>query len=663
MLEKIMHRKEDQKSQLKPANLQELRNYLIALGLICQGFAWELGLMPIVFIALWVLALRLRRAERFITERTESAIFIIFLIASTRLPPSFGHVWFLSLGNTLAVIQLIRAMWPLKYREKVLSSAIAITHIAIGSQAVYDYRFAVILIIAIILIPGTLMELEMNRFGRASLKGRELLNWRMTFAIFTITVLFFISFPRFQLIPVSTRLGLRAGFFNPELDNTRGAAGNGERLIFRVEGETVGYLRSFALDIYNKNKWVAGRAILSPKRRPFSNDLTGTLYRHITIISPSVLGFVLPVDGYITHLAANNLRRPYVAEHGGVVIPFSFRRPFRYEYWTLPGHVKEELSPQQRQRYLKIPDLNPSTLQWLGQLLEGVHTPESQAEILVNHFHTNFTYRLGAPDLNRLSPLEEFLFEKREGHCERFASALAILLRASGIPSRVVLGYLPVERNPIGGFYNVRERHAHAWTEGWFPQKGWVALDATPFGSGIGFESRGISHSIYEWIEYVWYSKILDFGKIQQLRILSGICLIIRGFIDLILKNLNWVINSLGILLLLTISTYCIYLWQRGKIFHLKRKKALQGAHHFYGQMLSALGKKGFIHMPNQTPNEYLHYIENSGHPLIQDIRLITMYFCRVHYGNSNLSDSQRLELESALRKIRGDSVHNRLSD
>ena len=88
-----------------------------------------------------------------------------------------------------------------------------------------------------------------------------------------------------------------------------------------------------------------------------------------------------------------------------------------------------------------------------------------------------FQYTLTPPALGA-QPVDEFLFETREGFCEHYASALTVLLRAAGLPARVVMGYQGGELNALGGYYIVRQSDAHAWTEVWLEDEGWVRVDA-----------------------------------------------------------------------------------------------------------------------------------------------------------------------------------------
>lgn len=89
-----------------------------------------------------------------------------------------------------------------------------------------------------------------------------------------------------------------------------------------------------------------------------------------------------------------------------------------------------------------------------------------------------FRYTLEPPPLSG-DPIDSFFFDTRAGYCEHFASAFAVLMRAAGIPARIVTGYLGAHQNPIAGHWLVYQADAHAWTELWLPQQGWVRVDPT----------------------------------------------------------------------------------------------------------------------------------------------------------------------------------------
>jgi hypothetical protein len=113
-------------------------------------------------------------------------------------------------------------------------------------------------------------------------------------------------------------------------------------------------------------------------------------------------------------------------------------------------------------------------------------------------------------------PLTDFLFVRKEGHCEHFATALAVMLRTRGIPSRVVGGFFGGER--VGERFVVRAGDAHAWVEAYSPVRGWVTFDATP-DSGRGGRPQAILARIvdaYERLEELWRARVVDYSLITQ---------------------------------------------------------------------------------------------------------------------------------------------------
>ncbi len=99
------------------------------------------------------------------------------------------------------------------------------------------------------------------------------------------------------------------------------------------------------------------------------------------------------------------------------------------------------------------------------------------------YLRRNFRYTLNLTGAPGRDPLAHFLFETKAGHCEYFASAMAVMLRTIGVPSREVNGFLPGEYNDLAGDYIVRASDAHSWVEAYFPGIGWTTFDPTPPGT------------------------------------------------------------------------------------------------------------------------------------------------------------------------------------
>ena len=125
------------------------------------------------------------------------------------------------------------------------------------------------------------------------------------------------------------------------------------------------------------------------------------------------------------------------------------------------------------------PQLNPRTTALAKELRRKHPTDRALMQAVLAMFNQeNFVYTLEPPLLDG-HIIDEFLFRTRSGFCEHYSSAFAVLMRAAGIPARVVTGYLGGELNPIGNYLIVRQADAHAWTEIWLPDAGWVRVDPT----------------------------------------------------------------------------------------------------------------------------------------------------------------------------------------
>lgn len=140
--------------------------------------------------------------------------------------------------------------------------------------------------------------------------------------------------------------------------------------------------------------------------------------------------------------------------------------------------AREDLSDADRERLTRLPEgSNPRTRAMVDEWLASNPSPEELIAKALNVFRgEQFYYTLTPLPLGR-NTADDFIFETREGFCEHYASAFTIMLRAAGIPARVVTGYQGGELNGIGRYYMIRQSDAHAWTEAWLEGSGWVRVD------------------------------------------------------------------------------------------------------------------------------------------------------------------------------------------
>jgi transglutaminase-like putative cysteine protease len=194
-------------------------------------------------------------------------------------------------------------------------------------------------------------------------------------------------------------------------------------------------------------------------------------------------------------------------------------------------------------RALALPaDFNPRARQLAARWRAEARGTQEIVDRALALYRESFTYTLAPPSLG-LDSVDQFLFDTRRGFCEHFAGGFVFLMRAAGIPARVVTGYQGGELNPIDGHVLVRQSEAHAWAEVWLPERGWTQVDPTasvaPARVELGLAAalparelpaalarlhggwlRGLGH-VWESVNHGWNQWVLGYSLERQLRLLT----------------------------------------------------------------------------------------------------------------------------------------------
>jgi len=162
---------------------------------------------------------------------------------------------------------------------------------------------------------------------------------------------------------------------------------------------------------------------------------------------------------------------------------------FRYEAYSLleePPEAAEPVSPppvldaRERETDLQLPPLDPRIPQLARTMSSGATSDLERARDIERHLRSDFAYTLQLPSAEPRDPLAYFLFTRKKGHCEYFASAMAVMLRTLNIPSRLATGFQSGIYNPLTELWLIRASDAHSWVEAWIPGRGWTTFDPTP---------------------------------------------------------------------------------------------------------------------------------------------------------------------------------------
>src|SRR5256714_4047533 len=173
---------------------------------------------------------------------------------------------------------------------------------------------------------------------------------------------------------------------------------------------------------------------------------------------------------------------------GGFYLPFPPATRFQYTVISIPEIFRKadrdaastEYPAFIKEQYLQLPSLSPEVRDLAQKVTLASVTTSGKVRVIEQFLKQTYRYSLDAETAIQKSPIEEFLFIRKTGYCEHYATAMVVMLRTVGIPARLVTGFLATEWNEFGGYFTVRQRDAHAWVEVYFPDSGWMTMDPTP---------------------------------------------------------------------------------------------------------------------------------------------------------------------------------------
>lgn len=217
---------------------------------------------------------------------------------------------------------------------------------------------------------------------------------------------------------------------------------------------------------------------------------------------------------------------------GAVYLPFPSSSRIEYTVVSRSNRlVPADLGPEPGlypewvvRQYLQLPRQTDRISALAGDVTREQHNPYEKAGAIQAYLTQNYRYSLDAPLAEQDQPLEEFLFSRKTGYCEHYATAMVMMLRTVGIPARLVTGFLATEWNSYGSYYVVRQQDAHAWVEVYLPHSGWIRMDPTPTAEdspGIGGTVWQVFGPIMDNLRLQWNRLFVQYSAADQLAVVQ----------------------------------------------------------------------------------------------------------------------------------------------
>jgi protein-glutamine gamma-glutamyltransferase len=403
-----------------------------------------------------------------------------------------------------------------------------------------------------------------------------------------------------------------------------------DALAFRAsfEGQTPArselYWRALTLEHFDGRRWSQSNFAQLPQAPAW--EKRGEPLRYSILMQPSAKPWLFALDVGETGLEGVQQMSDFRLQRRRPV-----DRTLQYSVSSWPDAVRQPASLGNGLRHaLQLPENgDPRSRAWAAELKQQYPQSEELVQALLRHFNREpYGYTLRPPPVG-LDSIDDFLFETRKGFCAHYAGAMTFVLRAAGIPARVVAGYQGGEYNPGGNYVQVRQFDAHAWVEYWRPEVGWTSIDPTfqvaPERIELGLEEAVADEQSFlegspfsplryrqlTWlnqlrlgwdnVNYGWQRWVLGYQSAQQLQVLQ------RWFGRIDARLLAISLVGGGALLLSLLALWLFKPWRRERDLQRRVFKrfeqllARHGVRHAPGEGVRAYAARAATALPGQA--------------------------------------------------------------
>ncbi len=549
----------------------------------------------------------------------------------------------------LVVAKLVSKKGPRDYLQLALFSLIFITAASVGE---WGMAFGVLLVVhSLLLVMGVLFlyaSTEVNRLTVVEASG--LARWGLLVGTLLLPVSLFLFFalprPQVGFTPgwIGGRRVARSGFGDTVTPASVESIKRDTSVAFRVElPDGAGpmppsrlYWRGRVYGNYHQGGW----SFLEGEHEFLRSfiPVSGKRIRYRVFLEPYT-GRALFTLGLPLKVKTSRGRARWVEGYTlAMGAPVDRRLSYSVVSLLLPA-IPADSSPSQ---FLSVPPGTRGALKGLlSSLPLGRGGSLELARRVVAYLRRNHRYTLNPPPYSGKRPVVDFLLKKGPGHCEYFASAMALLLRLRGVPTRLVAGFVGGEWNPVGHYYLVRNSDAHTWVEVWDQGLGWVPFDPTPT-VAVPEELPGRLQMVLDYLRFQWYHWIINYDYQRQVGLLEkGISLLsgaggfsvphARGPSRATLLRVAAV--SVGLLVLL----FFFRVW-------MNRPKG-------WGERIErVLMARGTTRQPGETLLEVAERLEDENRELAIMLREAVLLYYKVEFGGGG--DEERLaELLGRLKR------------
>lgn len=430
------------------------------------------------------------------------------------------------------------------------------------------------------------------------------------------------------------------------------------------------YLRGTSFDRYDGGSWTRTRPAHEPVRTNGEVSITGERLTgpDMTIdlepINPPII--FLPADAVgfrLTEASDTSAAR-------GPRITVASDGEYKYEraderglsYMVYRGSPTVEELPE-RERYLFVPTNLADSIAGLARQWAGSAESDLEiARIIEERLRKDYRYDLDSPSGAAPNPLVHFLFESKSGHCEFYSTAMAMLLRTLGIPTRNVTGFIGGTYNRFGDFYAVRQGDAHSWVEVYLNNRGWTRFDPTPPSSSAPrSDVTGVVAFLRDVIEAAaqrWSRHVIGYDLDQQIELFHSVKDQYQSWGGQALtRQLRPFAPPIAVVL---IGGALYWIWRRVRFDRAASPAGRRGSDKLaatravalYRLLEDALRGMGVGRQPSTPPLAHARALAQLEHPAAREVLALTEWYLEARFGRRELNAEEEREFEQRVRAL-----------
>lgn len=561
-------------ANIKIEDIVKIITYLVGLIGFLSVFKHISFVYSSIFMVLYILGIyfdfkRSFRMPRWFLNLTAVAVILLSLFR-------------LSLDNLvvqaaegLLMLLSIKFLEEKKFRDYMQIYLIALFLLSGSALLTIDIEFSIYFLIMIFLLTVSIVlltyysqkpDLELTKGTILKIVSKSLLIplISMPTTLFLFVMLPRTSYPFFNFLNRAEKA--KTGFTdNIGLGSVSGIQED-TTAIFRAHMEKIDerhlYWRGIVLDYFDGTSWKRSQS--DAAHMSDEMGLRGEKVRQTIYLEPYEHRYIFALD------------KPYLIilkdlkKYGDLTfsLPKEVDKRIRYDVVSIPSDAVFEVDID-KERYLQLPEnISSEIMDIVKGLTAGRNKEEDIKSILTFLRSGNYNYSLQNLPVSR-TPLDDFLFKHKRGNCEYFASAMAVMLRISGVPARLVGGYRGGYYNDIGKYYMVPQKNAHVWVEA-YTDKGWVRLDPTPasiegFVSPLREDILFKIRLVLDTINYYWNAFVISYDFERQLSLFHKIQSGIKKPEIKLSINKEKLIKYLVIPAVLSLSVFMLYVLISGR--------------------------------------------------------------------------------------------------